>query len=322
MAENEVQTASAPGEACRNCGAPLSARYCGACGQRALDPDERRLGHLLRDAFGALTNLDGRAWRTFIALLFRPGQLSRDYIAGRRIFWLSPIAVFLLANLLFFLSPPISDFTLQFEDQVTGEVILRANEGQTVSPQLEALLRGWRGPVYSPLASELVKGRVEARDAAARAENPSTGSYSVSSYRDAYNAVSSETGKLLIGLHIPFMALALAALFPARRLLFADHFVVALHMFSFFIIAQQLLMLPLRIASELTDASWVSAGFSYVVLTGLLVFAAYMVFAIRAIYAAAWWRVALSSVALIAALLAIHLFIYRPVQFLVIHALI
>lgn len=322
MADNEVQTASAPGEACRNCGAPLSSRYCGVCGQRALDPDERRIGHLLRDALGVLTNLDGRAWRTFIALVFRPGALSKDYVEGRRVYWLSPIALFLIANLLFFLSPPITDFSLSFEDQVTGETVLAANEGEPVSAEFEAFLRGWRGQLHSPLASQLVERRVEARNARQQAQDPQAGRYSVADYRDAYNAVNSEVSKLLIGLHIPFMALALAALFPSRRLFYADQFIVALHIFSFFIILQQLLMLPARIASGFTDAGWVSASFGYLLLTGLLALAVHMAFAFRTVYAAAWWRAALSSLALIAALLAIHLLIYRPVQFLVIHALI
>jgi len=137
-----------PSQLCRNCGAVRAARYCGECGQRALDPDERRLGHLVRDAIGALTNLDSRAWRTLIALLFRPGRLTRDYIDGRRAHWLAPFTIFILANIVFFVSPALTDFSLPFEDQVPGRLAIQAyDDPQSLNPAFRTYLE--RGELVS-----------------------------------------------------------------------------------------------------------------------------------------------------------------------------
>src|SRR5687767_9581425 len=95
--------------ACSNCAMPLTHEYCGHCGQRRFRPEHRRLRHLFGQFFGALTDLDSRVWRSVRALAFQPGRLTRDWFAGRRAYWMSPIALFLLANLLFFLAPAISD---------------------------------------------------------------------------------------------------------------------------------------------------------------------------------------------------------------------
>ncbi|QOC22408.1 DUF3667 domain-containing protein [Wenzhouxiangella sp. AB-CW3] len=51
----------------------------------------------------AAVNLEGRFWGSLRALLFRPGLLTSEYMAGRRVGWMRPLHLFLLINLLFFL---------------------------------------------------------------------------------------------------------------------------------------------------------------------------------------------------------------------------
>jgi len=67
---------------CLNCGAALTGRYCSACGQKA-DVSIPSLTQLLADAFGDLFNFDSRLWRSLLALAFKPGRLTRYYLAGR-----------------------------------------------------------------------------------------------------------------------------------------------------------------------------------------------------------------------------------------------
>jgi hypothetical protein len=68
---------------CRNCGAGAPGAYCPACGQ---DTRERlpTFAQFMRDATGRYVALDGKLWKTLAALLFRPGFLTREYLAGRR----------------------------------------------------------------------------------------------------------------------------------------------------------------------------------------------------------------------------------------------
>ncbi len=86
---------------CRNCGAIAPGRYCPACGQEtqiAL-PTVRQV---MRDAAGNLVAIDGRLWRTLQALLFRPGQLTLEYLRGRRRHYIRPARLFFVTALLMF----------------------------------------------------------------------------------------------------------------------------------------------------------------------------------------------------------------------------
>ncbi len=56
----------------------------------------------MREAAGRYVALDGRLWRTLGALVFRPGFLTREYLAGRRRRYIRPARLFLVASLLLF----------------------------------------------------------------------------------------------------------------------------------------------------------------------------------------------------------------------------
>ena len=62
---------------CANCGAVLAGEYCAACGQRRFRPRDRRMAHLLGESFDALTDFDGRIWRSLRAALLQPGRIAR-----------------------------------------------------------------------------------------------------------------------------------------------------------------------------------------------------------------------------------------------------
>jgi hypothetical protein len=87
---------------CDNCGAAVSGRYCAACGQR-LEAPVQSLWHFTREATEDLTHTDSRLWRTLGALLFRPGYLTREFLAGRRACYLPPVRLYLVISVVFFL---------------------------------------------------------------------------------------------------------------------------------------------------------------------------------------------------------------------------
>lgn len=89
-----------PGTPCANCGAPLAGPYCHVCGQDS-DAHKRSIGHLAFEAVEGLFEFDGRVWRTFPALFFRPGGLARDYIEGRIVRHVPPFRTFLVTLVLF-----------------------------------------------------------------------------------------------------------------------------------------------------------------------------------------------------------------------------
>jgi hypothetical protein len=88
---------------CANCGAPLAGPYCSACGQRHHDVPVHHFGHFLGEALEDLTHADSRLWRTLLALLFRPGFLTREFLDGHRARYLPPVRLYLVLSVLFFL---------------------------------------------------------------------------------------------------------------------------------------------------------------------------------------------------------------------------
>lgn len=307
---------------CPNCAAPLHGNYCAACGQPRLRDADRRLGHLLGQFFGALTNLDNRVWRSFRALFFRPGLLSSDYIAGRRVRWLPPISLFVIANLLYFLAPPLSDFALPFDDQVPGTLAYESLDNrERLSAAERARVEEWRGQLHSPVTARWVVARVERRNQANLAHSDGRFGYTVADYARAYNARSVPVSKALIILHVPVLALALAALFRRRRLYFAEHFIVALHLFTFYVLLFQLVLGPLGYLERGFGGIWstlFNQGWRPVVATLVI---AYTLVAVRRVYRTAWWRAALAATALLLVLLLANFAVYRAVQFLVVFAI-
>lgn len=78
---------------CLNCGTRLSGSYCHACGQKA--HVHRSVRGFLQDFVQGLFNFEGKIWRTLPMLAWRPGVMTRRYIAGERARFISPVALYL-----------------------------------------------------------------------------------------------------------------------------------------------------------------------------------------------------------------------------------
>ncbi|HET8898189.1 MAG TPA: DUF3667 domain-containing protein [Rhodanobacteraceae bacterium] len=87
---------------CANCGTAYSGNYCPQCGQTTRSP-MRHFGALVEDALDLFFNFDSRFVHTLPPLLLRPGFLSREYFAGRRIRYIPPFRLTFLLSVLAFL---------------------------------------------------------------------------------------------------------------------------------------------------------------------------------------------------------------------------
>jgi hypothetical protein len=86
---------------CLNCGEELHGRWCSQCGQRK-SPVRPILHELLHEAIHELAHVDSKLLRTAALLLFKPGQLTAEFLAGKRVRSVTPVRVYLLCSLLFF----------------------------------------------------------------------------------------------------------------------------------------------------------------------------------------------------------------------------
>jgi hypothetical protein len=85
---------------CLNCGTPLTGPYCSACGQKA--HVHRSVRAFFQDFLAGLFNFEGKFWRTLPMLAWRPGEMTRRYIAGERARFISPVALYLFTVFLMF----------------------------------------------------------------------------------------------------------------------------------------------------------------------------------------------------------------------------
>ena len=91
---------------CLNCGTNIQLTYCPECGQAEIDadPTTREFLHELAEQF---LHWDGKLFKTFRLLVTRPGALTCEYLAGKRVRYISPLRVYLACSLVFFFASAI-----------------------------------------------------------------------------------------------------------------------------------------------------------------------------------------------------------------------
>ena len=94
------EAAHAHGATCLNCGTALVGDYCHRCGQHG--HVHRSLAAFWHDLAHGVLHFEGKIWRTLPLLAWRPGELTRRYIAGERARFVSPMALFLFSVFLMF----------------------------------------------------------------------------------------------------------------------------------------------------------------------------------------------------------------------------
>jgi Protein of unknown function (DUF3667) len=87
---------------CKNCGEPIQLAYCPRCGQSA-DVDVPTLKAFLDDAASAVFTYDSKFWRTLKPLVTKPGFLSVEYVEGRRVPYVNPMALYFWMQAICFL---------------------------------------------------------------------------------------------------------------------------------------------------------------------------------------------------------------------------
>ena len=68
-------------------------------------PSEKSLRAFFGHLFHEITTLDGKFLKTLVLMLRKPGEVSHQYMNGRRVPYYKPVSMFFVANLLYFLFP-------------------------------------------------------------------------------------------------------------------------------------------------------------------------------------------------------------------------
>ena len=209
---------------CLNCEAPLSGRFCAACGQEVRDP-KPTTQELLHDAAGEFFNWDGKLFGTVRALASKPGFLTAELLSGRRARYLPPLRLYLICSVVFFalaaLLPSKRPLKVRYAAPASGDSArARAQAGMTREERARADAAEACRRAAADSASGSAAMRLSAR-AACRAQAGSD------SYMPEVSSYYPRVGFVLL----PVYALILSLVYRHRR--YPEHLYFALHVHAF-----------------------------------------------------------------------------------------
>jgi Protein of unknown function (DUF3667) len=205
------------GWTCPNCHKGVTTPHCALCGERRPRPEELTFKGTVHQALVAFTNLDGRLVRSIRTLVRHPGRLTVLYLEGARRPYIGPIALFLLANVLF----------------VAMESLTGAN---IFSTPLDNHLHD---QAWSPLAQDLTAQRLEAKH------------LSLEAYAPVFDKAVAAHAKSLVGLMVlPFALLPAMLYYKARRPL-AANLAFSLHFHAFMLLLMSFALLIPALSTRL-----------------------------------------------------------------------
>lgn len=141
---------------CLNCDTVYTGSYCNRCGQSRNTP-RYRFSNAFRNILGGFTNIDNGFGRTLLDLLYRPGYMIRDFIAGKRILYFRPFqTLFVLAALYIMAVQLVDPEALKEKKEKSQEVqrqeILAARE------QLQKRIEGTENSHTKDVLNQAIKG--------------------------------------------------------------------------------------------------------------------------------------------------------------------
>ena len=227
--------------ACLNCGHAFDAarpKFCPECGQETnLRPPT--LGEFAQQFGGSIIAAEGALWRTLAMLFLKPGQLSREYLAGRRRRYVLPLRLYLTISLVALLALRLThsaEFPVPPEKAVVFD---KASE-----PEFEL---GWgasgprfgihEGAFFCEHLPAMVCNRLHRRldlDPKNIARE----------FEQASERFLNHWGTAMF-LLVPIFAAWLKLAYLNRRLRYTEHLVFALHLHAFWFAAVLIAVLPL-----------------------------------------------------------------------------
>lgn len=241
-------TESTSTTSCQNCGTELLGPHCYRCGQ-PVNGLVRHFGSLIGDFFDSVFDLDSRTPRTLWPLFAKPGFLTREYFAGHRVRYVSPVRLFFFLSIVTFFvaqltfhvdndgEPGGGKATVTVTDPDPDKGLTVSFNGRQWDPVTNPVDIAWLPAFADRWINQQIGDGIE--NAAELQADPER-------FKDAVLGALPSTLFVLL----PIFALMLKIIYLFRRRLYMEHLIVALHSHAFLCLAV-LLLIGL---SELEDA--------------------------------------------------------------------
>ena len=133
---------------CENCGAELQGHWCAQCGQPAIEY-RRSFRYVVADLLNEFLNWDSKFFTTIALLILKPWRLTNEFLAGKRVRYVNPLRLYLLASILFFFAVNFGAKGINFDASKLGPKdradleaeFKKENLPPAAREKLEALLR-------------------------------------------------------------------------------------------------------------------------------------------------------------------------------------
>ena len=233
-AASVVPPADLPGStACLNCGESFGEsgerrrRFCPECGQETT-VRAPTVGEFAQQFGGAYFAAEGALWRSLKLLLFKPGALTVQYLAGRRKYYVLPLRLYLTISLL--VLPLVRLVGGGTVDLKPGDTVAIVQENRNVTIDVGGGRAGNRNGVFfcEDLPEWMCK-RIQRRVDI----DPKTMHAEVASMKDRFIG---NLGPAMFVL-LPSFALWMKLAYRNRRLRYTEHLVFALHVHAFWFVA-------------------------------------------------------------------------------------
>lgn len=263
---------SDPPPACLNCGHRFTAprpRFCPDCGQET-NVRPPRIGEFIQQFGGAYFATEGALWRTFKLLLFKPGELTRQYLAGRRKHYVLPLRLYLTVSVVVLLVMRLmagagmeGGFEFDVDPRKGEYTIVGFGDGiEAGMKDGHFFCRGYPAWVCKRLQRRLDLDPQGLQMQAAELSQRAIGNIGL--------------GMFFV---LPLFAAGLKLVYLNRGLRYTEHLVFALHLHAFWFVALLL---------TLGNLPWVSG------LAGLAI-PLYTWLAMRRVYGDRWWTLLLRT---------------------------
>lgn len=180
---------------CPSCGKRFEGPFCYACGEKQTSPKDYTVKKYAAQAVDMFTHFDGKFFKTIKYLLFFPGKLTQENLAGRKVNLMKPVQLYVLISLVYFFLMKDVDVFVNFLGGMHEE-----------------------NPVL-----------LQAQEIAARRNIP------FEQYADHYDEVLATTSKTFIFIVVPMIAIGAWLLFYRKSKQLVPHLIFTTHFFTFFL---------------------------------------------------------------------------------------